>query len=536
MNKNDTTLRIKNEIHLYLDGELSENAKAEFEMRLLQNSELRAEFEQIRQLKSLVSQSHEPLTDDAFFTTRLMSTIAENKNKGFSKFNWFRSSTAFIALTGAVLFFFWLNPMFINKQIDEHKLSLVEFYSQNLRPLFEDKNLTTAQVFDFAFNNSIVLDNNTQHELHIDARDGNSSIIEVRLRDGSVETIKFEDFLERLEISSEGKDEIDSILNYYAPKIASSILVNDNNSIAVNSDLVSLQEAVRAEVYNVALAHNSRGLQVVMPHVPIIRDRHNIAQFVSQVKNTNSNKFLVFSPDTVFTMQLFIDADSLSKEIEKNWEEFESEPNKGAHKRKTFSFSFKAPGAGLHGQMGSGEMRIFTDSISYRVEMPPFPTNIVIPGMDSIQRQIDRAIVHMRRIPLPDSLPGRRRLSTYFEFGGSSSDSTMTFNFNMPQFGNIDSLMSEFGMRRGSFADSIFVNRRSQFDSSAVFFDFRTDSLKSGVFFDKEELREEMQEFQNEIRRFREEMMEMRKNLQPERGKSDSLKIKRKKITTQVEI
>lgn len=535
MTKNDTISRIKNDIHLYLDGELSENAKAEFELRLLQNPDLRAEFEQIRKLKTLVAGSHEPLTDDAFFTTRLMSAIAKDKNKSFSKFKWLRTGAAFVVLTGVVLFFFWLNPMFINKHIDEQKLNLVEFYSQNLRPLFEDKNLTTAQVFDFAFNNSIVLDTNSKHELHIDAREGNSAIIEVRLSDGRIETIKFEDFVERLEISDEGRDEIDSILNYYAPKIASSILVNDNNSIAINSDLVGLQEAVRAEVYNVAMAYNSKGLQVVMPQVPLIRDRQHIAQFVSQVKNTNSNRFLVFSPDTVFTMQLFIDADSLSREIEKNWEEFESEPKKGADKHRTFSFSFKAPSISLNGQIDTGEMRIFTDSISYRVEMPPFPTHVVIPGMDSIQRQIDRAIVHMRRIPLPDSFHGRRRLETFFEFGGSS-DSSMTFSFDMPQFGNIDSLMSEFGMRRGKFADSIFVHHRGQFDSSSVSFDFRNDSLKSGIYFDNEELREQMQEFQNEIRRFREEMMEMRKNLQNETGKNDTLKIKRKKITTRVEI
>ena len=147
----------------YLDGELSRSEKAEVE-NLLQNSlELKMQLEDLKKIKQL-TQNVKRIPESPYFETRLMSKIEGQKSESAKISRWM-PATALALVTIAVMIVLKFNPNFLNQIWDQQKVNLAGFYKENLQPVLLAANLTDDDIFNFAFNNELPLDNSRKQYL-----------------------------------------------------------------------------------------------------------------------------------------------------------------------------------------------------------------------------------------------------------------------------------------------------------------------------------------------------------------------------------
>jgi hypothetical protein len=152
------------------------------------------------------------------------------------------------------------------------------------------------------------------------------------------------------------------------------------------------------------------------------------------------------------------------------------------------------------------------DQNTCRVNLQNIVPEIELPDLDSISVQIERAadIVEHIKINIP-------RISVNIP-EGTHGKNVLNFRMNLP--GNpekvteikidIDSIMSQ----NKNFSQKFFrQNKRGQFNMDSLISNFRSMIPDSMSYFNGEENRVQMKEFQREMKKFQQQMKNMEKEL-----------------------
>jgi len=474
----------------YIDGELSLKEKEYIEKKISSSLELQKELADMKRLKELTSSSFERVPEAPFFQTRLNAELNSAK-PWFTKAKRWIPAVSITLITAALMITLKFYPNFLKDVIEEQKSTLAALYKENLRPLLFAADLTNEDIFNFAFKSELPLDKTDHHFLRLGYDPVGKEYFEIKKLPSTIQENNLEKFVQALELNENQRKEMDSIISSYSDELLAQVLVNDNNTVAINPDLWNYQKAIAAEILAFARSKNANIYNSIVPSPVKGNEFLQLARHVRDNRPTRESRYIFFTPDTIFTDVFEFD----EKEFKKGILEMENdlvEMNKNLTKM-SFQMRFDTTFRMLEKDSALSEnFSIHIDADRFRVNIPKIVMPYIdmqFPNMDSLNAIIKDALKNVEVYVSQHS--DKPVVKRKFKVEVHSGDSTgyKSFNFNESK---IDSLMKQFFNNPDSL-------RKFNFDS----FNFFGDSM---FFNHNEQLRKQMNELKEEMRRFREEM------------------------------
>ncbi len=499
-------------ISAYLDGELSQTEKIEVEKLLESSPELRSKLEELKKVKELINKV-KTIPESPYFETRLMTEIESQKSGSEKSGKWILAA-ALVLITLGVMTALKINPNLINNIWEDQKTLLSGFYKENLKPVLFAANLTTDDIFNFAVNNELPLDNSRKQYLLLGYDDSGKEFFEIRTSDEKLKRESYNNFIAAMKLDEEQKEIVDSILVSYCEALESQLLVNDNNTVAINPNLWNYRKAIFADLLMTAEKLNDKEFYKVVPGGIDLNDRVKIVHAVERLKTSAANEYIFVTPDSVFTDSYeFIHEEHQIKilEVEKQIAVHEKEIEQ-------FNLSIRYDTTLKH---LSAEKRISTqfhisvDPNICRIDLPEHQIpDAQFPDIESINNMIEVATnnIHFYAYKVPKV----EKSNTGIKFKYYDGDSVHSYEIEYGEL-NLDSIAAA--------NHQLDLYRLDQLPPPEPF----NDSMLAKYQFDKdyyyryysnEELKKEMEELQKEFHQFIKEMKDWRHEVHKEVTKS----------------
>jgi hypothetical protein len=224
----------------YLDGELSPKEKEVLEEKIKSSFELQKKLEDLKKLKKITSNSFKTLPPSPFFETRLFVAIDSKKSWYKRTLRW--SPAIGLAVVAVILMVVLkFSPQVFKNLIEEQKSNIAGFYKENLRPLMYAANLNNEDIFNFAMYKKLPLDKQDKQFIHFGQDNTGKEYFEIKSEIPKEKENNFEKFVLALELNESQKEQIDSIIQQFAVELENQILVNNDNILALNSNLWNYQ-------------------------------------------------------------------------------------------------------------------------------------------------------------------------------------------------------------------------------------------------------------------------------------------------------
>ncbi|MCU0333172.1 MAG: hypothetical protein MUE64_08820, partial [Ignavibacteriaceae bacterium] len=209
----------------YLDDELTQPEKAEVEKLLASSLELQKKLEDLKKVKQLGNRVKR-IPESPFFETRLMAAIEGQKNETSGIKRWMPAA-ALAVVTIIIMVVLKFNPGLIDKMWEDQKVAIAGFYKENLKPVLIAANLTNEDVFNFAFNNELPLDNTRQQYLLLGYDDSGKEFFEIRSSHERIKRESYNEFISAMNLDAQQKQTVDSIIGSYSKALEAQLLVNE---------------------------------------------------------------------------------------------------------------------------------------------------------------------------------------------------------------------------------------------------------------------------------------------------------------------
>ncbi|MCF8267649.1 MAG: hypothetical protein K9I69_06165 [Ignavibacteriales bacterium] len=269
-----------------------------------------------------------------------------------------------LALTAALMIFFKNVSDSRGSFLDTGRNAILKFYTENLRPLFYKTEITDEDLFNFALYSNLPIDKENNKVLWLHSDQNGIQQYEIKPALINSKSNNYVEFVNRLNLDEGGKRQADSILRSYREDVYKSVLINDNNTYAVNPDLTLLHKALRSDLFNFAL---KRSGDIPPPPPPkpgepgmvfsVSAGEKDIQEFrrsLDKMQESKDREYIFFTPDSIFKGICVINDKSLKK-VKKDLSEIE----------KKIQYEY---------QVNSG------NDLAIRVKVP----NKVKPGSDSL--------------------------------------------------------------------------------------------------------------------------------------------------------
>ena len=391
MTKLDTKLTEK--ISAYLDQELSENEKQAVEEQLQKSATLRETLTDFKEVSQTVN-SLPGLTEDVYFESRLFEAINEKRTKKPFWSGYTKPVIAFSTLCILFMVFFQFNTDFVKKVFSEKEQVLARL-SSNLKPLLFATSLTTDDMFDFAFNKEIPLNKENNQVIKLGTNLQGENYIEVKNADTSNAKMDYKNFVGSLNLRPEQIKEMDKILDKYSDKIASAVLVDDKNTVAINSQLWTYHNQLRKELVDYAAKANPVAMHAIAPRTPYVSGQPPIPSAPEQALNT----YYCISADSFFTAPLTVDIAAIEKAVDA--EKVAAKIHKATTQlQRKISIQLKSLAQQNHaGNKGNHNMVVSADGSKIKMLIPNqvAPENFT-PGLDEFTVRMDSVFENLKSL------------------------------------------------------------------------------------------------------------------------------------------
>ncbi len=239
-------LQNKELLSAYLDDELTQSEKAGVEKLLASSLEMQKNLEDLKKIKQLAN-SVKRIPESPYFETRLMAAIEGQKSE-HSGVKRLVPVAALVVVTIVIMVVLKLNPGFIDNMWEDQKVAIAGFYKENLQPVLLAANLSNEDVFNFAFNNELPLDNTRKQYLLLGYDDSGKEFFEIRNSSQKINRESYNEFVSAMDLDAEQKQTVDSIIGSYSKALEGQVLVNDKNTVAINPNLWNLRKAIFADL------------------------------------------------------------------------------------------------------------------------------------------------------------------------------------------------------------------------------------------------------------------------------------------------
>jgi len=513
----------------YIDNELSEAERLEVETELSRSVELQNRLDELKNI-TCIPKLVQPLDPSPYFAQQLIENkFTSRKNLSIKKY---APVFIVIVLTAALMLFYKYNLSEVDKIVRESGGDLLSYYTKNLKPLFMNTRLDEDDVFNFAFNRIVPLDREKNQYLSIGVNESGKEYFEIRNNLDIKNFHSKDEFVNQLKLSEKQTNELNNLLSGYAKNLEGQVVISEDNAIGVNENLWTLNRAIVANVLQFAETASSKSLnQIVTPTINFISNPR-VNDFINFAVQNKSNKYVLLTPDTIFSTPIEINLEKFEKqreEIEKQKEEIviilkdkskrhkihEDELKKLSKELENLKVSINIDTSAKIFKLykhKSRPFRIEIDEEKFHIEIPEIE-KIDIPNIDSIMMNIEiaRDKIHAFRFKSPD---GIKIPSKKFKIDIKIlKDSLKSLEMNLPnvmkwkmkndslenfklKIEGLDSLI-ELSMKE--FKEQDWEKFGWQMDSLGKRFDFHFDIEN----FDKEKFKKDMNKLKDELKKLK---------------------------------
>ncbi len=318
-------------LSLYIDGNLPEPEAKEFEHYLEEHPDAAKELRELRAMKQML-QDKAKLPVSIGFWTRL--SVALDRLKA-EEHNLLPFPKRFVPLAAAlgivsmvavgVILFREREPLL--EYLSEKTEQVQQVYEGSLlkgaiTPLLA--NIDKDRVLQFALFGTLSLDDKSETALRVDETAQQGYRIEVgKPAEKKIPALTVKEFYDEIKPTLKQEQVIDSLLRLTKKQLESSVLVAENQALAINP---SLPELGRVTVSSIAASlepHQrvrfERFLHARNAPYAVVASQSKAAQphdvFVKLQNPTRPGRFVILTPETLVVHQLEIDIDSLREEI-----------------------------------------------------------------------------------------------------------------------------------------------------------------------------------------------------------------------------
>ena len=229
---------------------------------------------------------------------------------------WFKKTFPYAALllvTVLLMIYFKQNKS-LESYVIEGKSNLINYYTENLKPLFFKTEITNEDVFNFALHKNIPVDKVKNDILQINNEDEKGNSFEIKPGVWKEGTKNFDKYVNYLKLNNNEVSRLDSILTLYKDDLYTSILLDDSNTIAVSPNIYHLQKAIYADIFQFTEALEDQKAGIIASKGSA---KSNYNKVVSAYEEMHPNNFIVFAKDTIFESDCEYDQVKLKERL---WE------------------------------------------------------------------------------------------------------------------------------------------------------------------------------------------------------------------------
>ena len=164
-------------------------------------------------------------------------------------------------------------------------------------------------------NNELPLDKKNKQYLKLGDVSAANKYFEFIKSTNPVSENNFEDFKRSIKLKGIEEQKVDSILESYQDELRKQILINDNNTIAINPNLWNLNKAIKADLMMFASKANNDKFKKYFPDYYSFYKDPSLYKFVRKAKEVKDSNYIFVTPDSVFSSVYKLDLKKLDKEI-----------------------------------------------------------------------------------------------------------------------------------------------------------------------------------------------------------------------------
>jgi DNA-binding protein YbaB len=408
-------------------------------------------------------------------------------------------AAALAIVTIVIMVVLKFNPGLIDKMWEDQKVAIAGFYKENLQPVLLAANLTNEDVFNFAFNNELPLDNTRKQYLLLGYDDSGKEFFEIRSSHERIERESYNEFVSAMNLDDEQKQTVDSIIGSYSKALEGQVLVNEQNTIAINPNLWNLRKAIFADLLVASEKLNKIKFDRIIPAGISNAEKVVVVNTVEKLKSAYGDKYIFVTPDSIFAESYQFD----SQQFEKEMREFEKQMklNEEEVKQFTLNIRYDSTFRYVDDSRNVHSFRIVVDSNICRVDLPEHQIpEILIPDIETIEPLIEQATnnIHFYAYKIPKIEKSESGIK--IEYYKDDSVYSYVVNYNML---NIDSLVeANSGMDLYSLDK---LKPVKPFDDSMLI-KYQFDRDYYNRYYSDDEFKKQMEQLQKELQQMSEEL------------------------------
>ena len=481
----------------YLDDELSQSEKTEIEKLLASSLELQKQLEDLKKVKQLGNRVKR-IPESPFFETRLMAAIEGQKNESSKIKKWIPAGLL-AAVTIIIMVVLKFNPGLIDRMWEDQKVAIEGFYKENLQPVLVAANLSNEDIFNFAFNNELPLDNTRQQYLLLGYDDSGKEFFEIRNSDQKIKRQSYTEFITAMNLDAEQKEIVDSIIGSYSKALEGQVLVNEKNTIAINQNLWNFRKAIFADLLVASEKLNKAKFDRIVPAGITDNEKVVVVNTLEKLKNVSGDQYIFVTPDSIFADSYQFDSELFEKEMRIIEEQVRI--NEEKVKEFTLNITYDSNFKKFAEENSSHSFRIVVDSNICRVDLPvPEVPEIPIPGMATIDPLIEQATnnIHFYAYKIPKIEKSESGIKIEYYNDDSVYSYVVDYNMlNMDSLAEANSGLDLYNLEK--------LKTVKPFDDSMLI-QYQFDRDYYHKYYSDDEFKKEMEELQKELQQMTEEL------------------------------
>jgi hypothetical protein len=393
-----------------------------------------------------------------------------------------------------------LNPGLIDKIWEDQKVAIAGFYKENLQPVLVAANLTNEDVFNFAFNNELPLDNTRQQYLLLGYDDSGKEFFEIRSSDQKINRQSYNEFVSAMSLNEKQKETVDSIIGSYSKALEAQVLVNENNTIAINPNLWNLRKAIFADLLVASEKLNKSKFDLIVPEGISSNEKVVLVKAVEKLKNVGGDEYIFVTPDSVFADSYHFN----SEQFEIEMQEFEKQMKKQEQKIEQYAIEIRYDSTFRHfaEKNVSHSFKVVVDSNICRVDIPYLQIpEVPIPEIAAIEPLIEQATnnIHFYAYKIPKIEKSKNSIKIEYYNDDSVYSYVVNYNsLNLDSLAEVNSGIDLYNL------DSKFKPVKPFDDTMLIKYQFDRDYYNKH--YSDDEFKKEMEELQKELQKMSEEL------------------------------
>jgi hypothetical protein len=481
----------------YLDNELSQSEKTEVEKLLASSLDLQKQLEDLKKLKQLGNRVKR-IPESPFFETRLMAAIEGQKNESSKIKKWIPAGSLAV-VTIIIMVILKFNPGLIDRMWEDQKVAIEGFYKENLQPVLVAANLSNEDIFNFAFNNELPLDNTRQQYLLLGYDDSGKEFFEIRNTDQKIKRQSYTEFITSMNLDAEQKEIVDSIIGSYSKALEGQVLVNEKNTIAINQNLWNFRKAIFADLLVASEKLNKAKFDRIVPAGITDDEKVIVVNTLEKLKNVSGDQYIFVTPDSIFADSYQFDSEDFEKEMRIIEEQVRI--NEEKVKEFTLNITYDSNFKKFAEENSSHSFKIVVDSNICRVDLPEHHIlEVPIPEIAAIDPLIEQATnnIHFYAYKIPKIEKSESGIK--IEYYNDDSVYSYVVDYNML---NMDSL---FEANSGLDLYNLEKLKTVKPFDDSMLIQYQFDRDYYHKYYSDDEFKKEMEELQKELQQMSEEL------------------------------